>query len=85
MWEDGMGRRSKNGGTGTPGDFSLYPNRMAFNPEPPPKQKYFEAILGRRRGRVVKDMGDSLVVELYATGDHETVSKADVKLEERHP
>lgn len=80
-----MGRRSRRSGSGTPGDYTLYPSRMGFNPDPPKRKSYVEVTLGARQGRVVEDRGDTLIVEMYATGDWEMVPRGDAQLAERHP
>lgn len=53
-------------------------------PSPPAKISYQEAtLLNGRRGRVVEDMGETVRVELYATGECETISKHEVILSTR--
>lgn len=55
-------------------------------PAPPPKQSYREVTEHRsgRRGRLVRDDGDTLLVSFYATGE-EVVNKKDVALSWRRP
>lgn len=56
-------------------------------PAPPPKASYHEATLRRgypRRGRVIDEKGDALLVAFYATGE-ELVNKEDVTLAVRRP
>lgn len=67
---------AKSGANGLPASF--------FGPmSPQPKKGYNEVTLRGRRGRVLEDKGDTVVVELYATGEKETVRKEDVKIEWR--
>lgn len=56
-------------------------------PAPPPKVSYREATLRRgypRRGRVINEEGDELLVAFYATGE-EVVKKDEVTLTVRRP
>ncbi len=56
-------------------------------PAPPPKAIYREATLRRgfpRRGRIINEEGDILLVAFYATGE-ELVHKDDVIVAVRHP
>jgi len=57
-------------------------------PAPPPRKNYQEATTrkGRfkRRGRVVRDDGEMLLVAFYATGE-ELVQASDVVLSWRYP
>jgi hypothetical protein len=57
-------------------------------PAPPPKSHYHEATLRRgypRRGRVITEESDTLLVAFYATGEEEIVKKEDVTLTVRRP
>lgn len=57
------------------------------NPAPPPKLHYREATFRQgfpRRGRVVNEEGDALLVAFYATGE-ELVNKNDVSITWRRP
>lgn len=68
---------------GTPINFTL----GGGQPAPPPKIVYQEATLRHgfpRRGRVVQEDGDELVVAFYMTGE-ERVKKDDVTLTVRRP
>lgn len=56
-------------------------------PSPPPKASYREATMRRghpRRGRVVREEGELLLIEFYATGE-EFVHKDDVEIAWRRP
>lgn len=56
-------------------------------PAPPPKASYHEAILRHgfpRRGRVVREEGDEILVSFYTTGE-ERVKKDEVTLTVRRP
>lgn len=56
-------------------------------PAPPPKASYHEATLRHgfpRRGRVVREEGDEILVSFYTTGE-ERVKKDEVTLTVRRP
>lgn len=56
-------------------------------PAPPKKESYREATQRRgfpRRGRVVREEGDQLLVAFYTTGE-ELVGKDDVTIATRNP
>ena len=60
---------------------------LPAEPAPPPKASYHEATLRHgfpRRGRVVREEGDEILVSFYTTGE-ERVKKDEVTLTVRRP
>lgn len=51
---------------------------------PPGKTPYMEATVNGRRGRVLEDKGDEIVVEFYMTGDKEIVRKSAAMISTRN-
>lgn len=47
------------------------------------KRKSIEVLFNGRRGRVLEDRDDALLVEFYATGDQELVQRSEAELSER--
>jgi hypothetical protein len=54
-------------------------------PAPIPKQGYFEVLVGRRRGRVLQNKGNGVLVEFYATGEREFVKEENAVVSWRQP